>query len=257
MSSNADVGTIAWARERDGRLTRLEQLREVATAAGVLLRMVPAQLRQRLGLPSAGAIQMRIDELEIPDSAIARESEELCRESSSPMLFNHSFRTYAWGMILGRRDGLKPDIELLYVGAMLHDLALTDRFRDCNPMPCFGARAGILASDWTGERGWDERRRSTVANAISLHLNAKVAEEHGPEARLLQAGAGLDVVGLRHWEVHPATVEAVLARYPRENMKRDGPPLFAAEARHSRTRAQLLNRWLLFPTLMRLSQFAE
>ena len=122
-------------------------MREIATAALVTMRTAPAQVRQRLGLRNPRAFAFDVDRLPIPDSSIAKEAEELCREASSPMLANHCFRTYAWGMILGQSDGLHPDPELFYVASLLHDLALTDQFRDYAPMPCFGARAGI-----TGER---------------------------------------------------------------------------------------------------------
>ena len=95
-----------------------------------------------------------------------------------------------------------------------------------------------------------------LANAISLHLNARVPAEHGPEAQLVQAGAGLDVIGLRHWELTPETVGSVVARYPRHNMKRASHDLFKTES-HPRTRARLLNRWLMFGTFIRHSQFDE
>ena len=181
----------------------------VSAAALIMLRTAPAQVRQRLGLRNPGAFAFDVDSLPIPDSSIAKEAEELCRETSSPMLVNHCLRTYAWGMILGRSDGLRPDPELFYVASMLHDLALTDRFRDYAPMPCFGARAGIIATDWASARGWPAARCSTLANAISLHLNARVPAKHGPEAQCVQAGAGLDVIGLRHWELTPETVGSV------------------------------------------------
>ena len=123
-------------------------------------------------------------------------------------------------------------------------------------MPCFGARAAILATDWARERGWPEHRCATLADAICLHLNVAVPLERGPEAHLLQAGAALDVIGLRHWQLTPETVASVLARHPRHDMKKASYPLFVAEA-HPRTRAQLLHRWLLFGPLVRHSQFDE
>lgn len=256
MASRPPLGTLAWARVGNGRLTVSEQLREIAAAAAVLVSTVPERVRRVLALPSPSAVRLQIEELPIPDSPVAREAAELCRESSSPMLVNHCLRTYAWATALGHHDGLRPDPELLYVASMLHDLALTDRFRDYDPMPCFGARAGILAADWARERGWEEHTCATLADAISLHLNARVPARHGPEARLLQAGAGLDVIGLRHGAVHPATVAAVLDRYPRERLKRDGIELFRAES-HPGTRTHLLNRRLMFGTLVRTAPFAE
>jgi hypothetical protein len=253
---SARFGTLAWAQANGGEMSRREQFREIATSLLLLTRTALPQIRERLGFRNPSAFGFDVDSLAIPDSGIAKEAEELCREASSPMLVNHCLRTYAWGMILGRSDGLRPDPELLWVASMLHDLALTDEFRAYAPMPCFGARAGILATDWAGERGWPAHRCSTLGDAISLHLNARVPREHGPEAQLLQAGAGLDVIGLRHWELTPETVASVVERYPRHDMKRTSYDVFRAEA-HPRTRTQLLDRWLMFGTLVRHSQFAE
>ncbi len=255
-SSRLPFGTLAWARAGGGALSVRESVREIGRGISVVLSTAPAQVRQRLGLRNPGAFAYDVDRLRVPDSGIARQAEELCRETSSPMLVNHCLRTYAWGMILAARDGARPDAELFYVASLLHDLALTERFRGYAPMPCFAARAGILATDWARERGWPDERCAALGDAVCLHLNARVPPELGAEAQLLQAGAGLDVIGLRHWELAPQTVEAVLARYPRLQMKRDAYMLFEAEA-HPGTRTRLLNRWLLFGTLVRHSQFHE
>ena len=252
----ARFGTLAWAEANGGRMSRRERAREIGAAALVVLRTAPAQVRQRLGLRNPRAFAFDVDRLTIPDTGVAREAEELCREASSPMLVNHCFRTFVWGTILGESDGLRPDPELLYVASMLHDLALTDRYRDYAPMPCFGARAGLIATDWAREREWPAHRCSTLADAISLHLNTRVPPEHGPEAQLLQAGAGVDVIGLRHWELAPQTVASVVDRYPRHNMKQASYGLFKTES-HPGTRAELLDRWLMFGTLIKHSQFAE
>ena len=64
------------------------------------------------------------------------------------------------------------------------------------------------------------------------------------------------MIGLRYWDLAPATVAAVLDRYPREHMKGEGMTLFNAEA-HPRTRTRLLTRWLGFGALVRFSQFAD
>jgi hypothetical protein len=250
------IGTLAWARAGNGQMTRRERAREIGKGVLLVSRTAPAQIRQRLGIANGRAFYYDLDELPLPDSRIAKEAEELCREVSPEMLVNHCLRTYAWGTILGARDGLRPDPELLYVGSLLHDLTLTDRFKDHSPMPCFAARGGILASDWAAERGWPEHRCVSLGDAISLHLNIRVPADHGPEAQLLQAGAGVDVIGMRHWEMTPETVAAVVDRYPRHQMKRTAFPLFEAESK-PRTRAQLLNRWLRFGTLVQHSQFAE
>ena len=254
MTSTA-FGTVGWARRNNGRMTRSERLREFASANRVLLRTAPAQVRMRLGRRNPRALSLDPDRIPLPDSKIAREAEEECREASPQRLLDHCFRTYAWGMLLAHSDGLSPDPELLYVAAMLHDLALTDTYRDVNPMPCFGARAGILAVEWAGKRGWSDGRCHTLGDAISLHLNTKVDAAHGPEAQLLQAGAGLDVLGLRYWDLAPETIAAVLRRYPRGDFIA-GLADVTNEA-HPGTRTQLLVRWLMFATLARHTPFND
>jgi HD superfamily phosphodiesterase len=63
----------------------------------------------------------------IPDSKLAREITELVRDTESPLLFHHSSRVYYWGALAGKRRGLRFDPELLYAGAMFHDMGLTHR----------------------------------------------------------------------------------------------------------------------------------
>jgi hypothetical protein len=61
--------------------------------------------------------------IDIPDSQLAAETTEFIRDTESPLLYHHSRRTFLFGMLHGERRSLKVDPELLYVGAMFHDLA--------------------------------------------------------------------------------------------------------------------------------------
>jgi hypothetical protein len=65
--------------------------------------------------------------IRIPDSKLAREIMELGRDTESPLLFHHSSRVYYWGALAGKRRGLRFDPELLYAGAMFHDMGSTHR----------------------------------------------------------------------------------------------------------------------------------
>jgi HD superfamily phosphodiesterase len=64
----------------------------------------------------------------IPDSKLAREVTELVRDTEPPLLFHHSSRVYYWGALTGKRRGLHFDPELLYAGAMFHDMGLTPAY---------------------------------------------------------------------------------------------------------------------------------
>src|SRR5229473_8573793 len=66
-----------------------------------------------------------IDALKAPDSKLAREITELVWDTETPLLFHHSSRVYYWGALAGKRRGLRFDPELLYAGAMFHDIGLT------------------------------------------------------------------------------------------------------------------------------------
>src|SRR5271168_1102524 len=68
-----------------------------------------------------------IDGIKIPDTKLAREITELVRDTESPLLFNHSSRVYYFGALAGKHRGLRFDAELLYVGAMFHDMGLTPK----------------------------------------------------------------------------------------------------------------------------------
>jgi hypothetical protein len=56
----------------------------------------------------------------IPDSKLVREITAFIRDAEDDLLFDHSRRVFFFGALQGRRRGLQPDLELLYVGAMPH-----------------------------------------------------------------------------------------------------------------------------------------
>src|ERR1700684_3652005 len=67
--------------------------------------------------------------IRVPDSSLEREVTEFIRDVEDELLFNHSRRVFFFGALQGLRRGLQPDLELLYVGAMFHDIGLTERYR--------------------------------------------------------------------------------------------------------------------------------
>src|ERR1700721_866329 len=69
-----------------------------------------------------------VEGIRIPDSALMREITEFVRDTESALLFHHSSRVYYWGALAGKHHGLKFDRELLYAGAMFHDMGLTRNY---------------------------------------------------------------------------------------------------------------------------------
>jgi HD superfamily phosphodiesterase len=65
-----------------------------------------------------------VEGIRIPDTRLAREITQFVRDSESELLFHHSSRVYYWGALAGKHRRLKFDRELLYAGAMFHDMGL-------------------------------------------------------------------------------------------------------------------------------------
>lgn len=154
----------------------------------------------------------------IPDSRLVREATELVRDAGSPLLFNHSRRVYLFGMLQGRRRGLKPDPELLYVGAMFHDLGLTDKYRTKDQR--FEVDGADEARRFLMSHGIKEDDATKVWTGIALHTTPGIPEFMAPEIALVTAGVETDVLGIGYQDLPQAEIQAVTAAHPRPDFKR-------------------------------------
>jgi len=73
------------------------------------------------------SIGFHLGELSIPDSELALKATKLVAEISPQFLY-HCMRTFLFANLIGQRQEMKIDRELLYLGAIMHDLGLTERF---------------------------------------------------------------------------------------------------------------------------------
>jgi hypothetical protein len=191
------------------------------------------------------------------DTRFTEAARRLCADTSEPWLLNHCLRTYAFGSLLGVRDGLRYDAELLYAASLLHDLGLTKHFW-APPGVCFAVEGARVAQEQLRVRGMADARARIVADAIALHMNVRVGLESGPEAHLLSAGAGLDVVGLRVADLSPEALHGVVDRHPRLGFKKlFGAALSEQAAQTPRARAAFLCQRLQFQSRIRGAPFAE
>jgi hypothetical protein len=156
--------------------------------------------------------------VEIVDSRLVREATELVRDSASDLLFHHSRRVYLFGMLQGSLRGLTPDPELLYVGAMFHDLGLTDKYRTENQR--FEVDGADEARRFLTSHGIDDALTRRVWTAIALHTTPGVPEFMEPEVALVTAGVETDVLGIGYLDLDQASIQAVTAVHPRPDFKR-------------------------------------
>jgi hypothetical protein len=156
-----------------------------------------------------------IDGVCIPDSKMARELRQLVRDTETDLLFNHSTRVYFFGALTGKRRRLKFDQELLYVGAMFHDMGLTEKYEASQNR--FEVDSANAARDFLRSYGIPEKEVETVWDAISLHTTPGIPEHKRAEVALLTSGVEMDVMGLAYEQFTEAQRNAVLAAYPRGN----------------------------------------
>jgi HD superfamily phosphodiesterase len=167
----------------------------------------------------------RIAGVEIPDSRLAGEATELVREAAPPLLFHHSRRVYLFGMLAGRRRGLHPNPELLYVGAMFHDLGLTDRYRSSDQR--FEVDGADEARRFLIGHGIDADSVRRVWTGIALHTTPGIPEFMEPEVALVTAGVETDVLGIGYHDLDPEAIAAVTEAHPRPDFKRQILAAFA------------------------------
>jgi hypothetical protein len=156
---------------------------------------------------------LEIAGVRMPDSKLAREITELVRDTESPLLFNHSSRVYYFGALAGKRRGLSFDPELLYAGAMFHDMGLTEQHSsDHDRFEVDGANA---AREFLKRHGIARSDIDTVWTAIALHTTPGIPQYMHPVVALLTAGVEMDVLGLAYLEYSDVEREAVVHAHPR------------------------------------------
>jgi hypothetical protein len=151
----------------------------------------------------------------IPDSKLAREITELVRESAAPLLFHHSSRVYYFGALAGMHRGLRFDPELLYAGAMFHDLGLTPQHRSAEER--FEVDGANAARDFLRSHRLSQADVDTVWTAIALHTTPGIPRHMHPVVALVTAGVEMDVLGLTYSEYSDAERNAVVRAHPRSS----------------------------------------
>jgi hypothetical protein len=156
----------------------------------------------------------------IPDTQLARDITALVRDTESPLLFHHSSRVYYFGALAGVQRGLKFDPELLYAGAMFHDMGLTPPYS--SPNERFEVDGANAAREFLKSRGISPSDLDVVWTAIALHTTPGIPEHMHPVVSLVTAGVEMDVLGLTYAEYPDGEREAVVAAHPRtEHFKED------------------------------------
>jgi HD superfamily phosphodiesterase len=152
--------------------------------------------------------------ISVPDSTIARAATQLVRDTEDDLLYNHSRRVFFWGALAGERRGLKYDPELLYLGAMFHDMGLTKAYS--SPNLRFEVDGANAAREFMKGYGVPERDIEDVWTAIALHTTPGIPEHMRPTIALVTAGVEMDVLGVGYHNFAHEQRDHVCVHHPRE-----------------------------------------
>jgi hypothetical protein len=151
--------------------------------------------------------------VEIPDSKLAKQISEFIRDNETELLFNHSSRVYHFAALAGVRRGMVFDRELLYAGAMFHDLGLMSPFSSAEER--FEVDGANAASAFLMQYGLNATDIAHVWTAIALHTTPGIPQHMHPVIALVTAGVEMDVLGIDYDKFGTEDREAIVKRFPR------------------------------------------
>ncbi|MCW2887706.1 MAG: hypothetical protein QOE54_3637 [Streptosporangiaceae bacterium] len=155
----------------------------------------------------------------VPDTRLAAEATDLVRERTTDLIYHHSRRVFWFGSLRGRDRGLSWDPELLYIGAMFHDLGLNEPFRTSGRR--FEVDSADEARRFLQGHGVPEDSIRRVWTAIALHTTPGIPEFMEPEVALVTAGVEYDVLGIGYDGIDEAARAEITALHPRPDFKRE------------------------------------
>src|SRR4029077_9714193 len=124
----------------------------------------------------------------------------------------HCERSFQFAALLARVEHVDLDMEVLYVGTVLHDVGLAARFEGPERFEMRGANAvrTMLFGD-----GMDPVRAEKVWDVIALHASTAIAAHKSVETRIANRGISIDIRGAGAESLPADAVRAVLALQPR------------------------------------------
>ncbi|MDH4168650.1 MAG: phosphohydrolase [Acidimicrobiia bacterium] len=219
------LGGIGWLERTNGTLTKSEKRRLLGSIVwGQVLSFIGRVKLATGRVP--GSIPTQAHLLEPPDSSLARAAEQACAEQPAALV-GHAHRTWIFGRALAVVDRVALDPELFYAAALLHDAGLVEAVIGED----FTLRSGLVAAACLRASDRADADVEIVRDAISAHATPGAAlAVDGPLGFYVQAGAVLDLGGLRACDLPTAVLDRVQAAHPRSGLTGSVTALIAAEA---------------------------
>ncbi|GJH05385.1 HD domain-containing protein [Paraburkholderia terrae] len=186
--------------------------------------------------------------VDIPDGALARAAFEHVRGVEPELLLHHALRVFLFAALIGCKEALAFDTELLYVGALFHNVGLNERYRRSRNR--FEIDSANAAREFLRSHRADESATAQVWTAIALHTTPGIPEHMSPLVALVSAGVQMDVRGTRFHEFTAQQRDAIVHAFPRERgFKTKLIEMYACGLEHrpettfGTVNADVLDRW--------------
>jgi hypothetical protein len=147
-----------------------------------------------------------------PDTDLAKVARDLVHASCELHVVAHCERSFQFAALVAGAESVEIDLEVLYIGTLLHDVGLATCFAGPERFEMRGAnavRAMLL------EAGMDTARAESVWDVIALHASPAIAAHKSVETRIANRGISIDVRGAGTDRLPPDAVRAVLDTWPR------------------------------------------
>ena len=152
----------------------------------------------------------------VPDTPLVARAMEQARAVSEPYLFNHAVRSWLFAVQLANQQSAPYDEEVVAVSSLLHDLGLTKAYAGTRRFEVEGADAArALARD----HGVGDRRGQLIWYCVALNATLSVSPYAEREVGICTVGAGVDYAGFLAERIPKGTMAAILAAFPRLQMK--------------------------------------
>jgi hypothetical protein len=140
----------------------------------------------------------------------------------------HCERSFQFAGLIARAEGLTVDMEVVYIGTLLHDVGLAAAFAGPDR---FEARGANVVRTLLIDAGMDPERVANVWDVIALHATSTLAAHKSPETNLANRGISIDVRGVGFEGLPPGDVRAILDGWPRATFAAAFERILADEVR--------------------------
>jgi hypothetical protein len=194
-------GPSPWHRDV---LSRRELIRHGAAISGGLLALnAIGPFAGRAGATTAGVVRTTTSR-----TSLAKAAEKLLRETSPDFLIDHCHRSVELASLIVDAGNIALDEEVLFVGVLLHDLGLTQRFHSSEVR--FEVASANAARDLALANGMGDERAANVWDVAALHGTGGISDFKSAETAVGSDAIGRDVIGYGLDEFDPDVVAKIM-----------------------------------------------